>query len=171
VEWVVQCLAQRRVFPECERQYLVAFGGLSLEWWGIPKHQRALDAVARAQDHFLDLCEREEPPPVRAEDASVLAKQWPLVKPYVAQLPPEALAWDREYAQGQALEAQGREMKKLAQAHIEAAIGDAEAGALVIEGRLVSRYTWKPYTKKEFTVKAQTVRPLKRYGPKGEEAE
>src|SRR5262249_54140210 len=72
VDCLAQCLHQALVF-EPDRQYLVAFGGLTMTWWEIPRHDKAMARVLRAEEEFQRRIERGDPPPVRADDASALS--------------------------------------------------------------------------------------------------
>lgn len=137
---VVQCLHQLLVFEDAEHVRLVYFGGLRRERFIIPRHQGAMDAVLRAEEHFRELVEKETPPPVRAQDASALWRAWPLVADRCERLTDEALAWDRMAVEAGAELEDARERYETARARIKAAMGDATQ-AVLPDG---TRYTWRP---------------------------
>jgi putative phage-type endonuclease len=144
VEWLVQAVHQRLVFeslPEytIAAQYLVAFGGLRMVSWEVPRHQAAMDRVLREEERFLERVEKQDPPPVRAEDASVLHRAWPWSKPETVLLGDEFYKADAEYAQGAEMMKLGESMKARSQATIQAALGEAERGRLA-DGTM---FSWK----------------------------
>ena len=160
VDWLVQCLHQRLVYEEASAQWLVAFGNLQLVWWEIPRHPRALDAVLRAEERFLQLVETETPPPVRAEDAAPLSRAWPLVLDAVRELEPETLAWDAARVRADEQITKWKRVKGLADARLKAAIGDHQR-AVLPDG---TTYTFRPHPVKSHVLPARTDRPLRRRG-------
>jgi hypothetical protein len=153
---VVQCLHQLLVFDaDCVR--LIYFGGLRRERFIIPRHQRALDRVLREEERFLELVEKEIPPPVSARDSSVLWRAWPLVADRVVQLPPEYVEVDRAMVDAKATADEATERYEAARARIKLAIGDAMRATLP-DG---TRYSWKPTSNGH--------RPLRRFASRHEE--
>jgi predicted phage-related endonuclease len=163
VEWIVQCLHQRMVYPEATHHYLVCFGNLKLVWWDVPYHQRAMDRLLREEERFLERIETRDAPPVRAADAAVLGKAW-----RITSTEPIDLDAYREIAatydaacerlaviqnEKNALEAV---LKQAMGAHEEAAFSDG------------SKLTWRPHTRKGYTVADSVVRRFDRRAPKGE---
>jgi predicted phage-related endonuclease len=156
VDWLVQCLHQRMVYPEFKGQYLVAFGNLQLTWWEIPWHQAALDRLLREEERFLELVERETPPPVRAADAAVLGKAWPITTPEPVELDEATERVAREYVAMKENLSKGEKLAAEGEAILKAALADHEEGVFPNGGRI----TWKPYTRKGYTVQEQSVRRL-----------
>lgn len=160
VSWLIQALYQRLVFESwhenIEAQYIACFGGLRLVWWEVPRHPDAMWRVLKETERFKAMVETGTPPPLKAEDATLLAKQWPWSVPKSIDLPDEAETWDREYVEGGTLRAQGEEMRDLARARLMQALGEAEEGH--IGG------VW-------YTARTQRdgKRPLRRHGPTGGE--
>jgi predicted phage-related endonuclease len=156
VEWLVQCLHQRMVYPEFKGQYLVAFGNLQLTWWEIPWHQAALDRLLREEERFLERVVKKTPPAVRAADAAVLGKAWPITTPEPVELDSTlqlcaALAEEKKREISLATEILNQH-----EAMLKAALAEHEEGVFPNGGRI----TWKPYTRKGYTVKEQSVRRL-----------
>jgi predicted phage-related endonuclease len=167
VDWLVQVLHQRLVFPDAEHAYLAAFGGLTLKWWDVPKHQRAMDRILRAEEAFLEAVEKEVPPPPTHRDASSIARSWPYPRAAVKILDtPEARETAARYELAKAAAAAATQQEQQGAAEMKALIGDATAA--VVPG--VARYTFKPYQVNEQLRKAYTARPLKRVGKVEEDA-
>lgn len=160
VDWIVQCLHQRLTVPNVNEQQLVAFGGLRMISWEIPWHQRAMDRVLREEEKFLELVEKQIPPPVKAEDAGVLNRAWPWPKPRAIALPAELLGCDAVLVEADRQIKAWKDMQAGAEAQIKTALGEAEQGILP-NG---TRYSWKAHDRKEYTVKANRIRSFKRVG-------
>ena len=160
VDWLIQCLHQRMVFPEAEHQYLVCYGNLHLEWWEIPRHEKAMAAVLRAEEHFLTLLETQTPPPVRAEDAGPLSKFWRATTTETVTLGADAAKWDEQYRFAAGIGRDYAELKDEAEAHLKAMIGPAQS-AVLPNG---TRYTWRPQSRKGYTVEPKTIRVFRRMG-------
>jgi len=160
---LIQCVHQRTVmesaFPEIEHHFLVYFGGLRLVYWSIPRHQAAMDRVLREEERFLGMIERQEPPPLRAEDGSVLHQRWPWSKPETVTLDDAAiLNADHVYQETTAeIETLTRQQQQ-ARATLEAAMGTAESARLA-NG---SEYTWRTSPRKGYTVQPSHTRTFKR---------
>lgn len=137
---VVQCLHQLLVFEGAEHVRLIYFGGLRRERFIIPRHQAALDRVLREEEAFLELVEKEIPPPISARDASVLWRAWPLARDECVTLPADALAWDLVAVEAGRELADAQERYNLARGQIKAAMGPYNQA--VIPGTDV-RYTWR----------------------------
>ncbi len=142
VDWLVQCLHQRIVAESLmpvRSQWLVAFGGLRTEVWEVPRHERAMDRVLREEERFLERIERQDPPPVRGDDASVLHRAWPFSRPETkildATLHMWVAHWDKARAAMKTWEAQETQ----AVAHLKTALGESEQGVFP-DG---SRISWK----------------------------
>jgi predicted phage-related endonuclease len=170
VDWLVQCCHQRLVAESVEQdvseQYLIAFGGLRMVWWEVPRHVGAMDRILREEEKFLELVEKQTPPPVRAADASALNKAWPWAEAKTVELPDSLLQADRDIALVDVLMAEWGSLRDRSEAQIKAAMGDATKGTL---SNGVT-YTWAPHSRKEYVVKANRVRPFKRHGRKDDEA-
>lgn len=158
---VVQCLHQLLVFEQAESNRLIYFGGLRRERFIITRHQGALDRVLRAEEAFLELVEKQIPPPVRAEDAEGLWRGWPLARDEVRVLPPEAIEWDRKMVNAERMRAIADHRYQESRAQIKAAMGEAMSGVLP-DGSGV-RYTWRP--------DKRGIRALKRKGKDGANGE
>lgn len=171
VSWVIQTIHQRWVCAASQTEvdpfapmYLIAFGGLRLEWWEIPWHSRAEQRVVEAEQRFLDMLERQEPPPLRAEDASTIHRLWPWSRPETRRLTaPEMVEAAQMVREGQTLIAQGEEMKKLGQAKIQEGMQEADA-AVLPDG---TRCLWRTQRRKSYTVEEKAYRVFKLTG--GEE--
>jgi predicted phage-related endonuclease len=108
----------------------------------------------------------QEPPPIDGSDASkeMLARLHPRhSEGLVVNLPGEATEWDAQRLNAIAVIRTAEDAKQLAENHIKAAIGDAEAGVLP-DG---TRYSWKAQERKGYTVEASVVRALRRSVAKG----
>lgn len=138
---VVQCLHQLLVFEDAACNRLIYFGGLRRERFIIPRHQRALDRVLRAEEAFLELVEKETPPPVVAADCDGLWRGWPLVADEVRTLPEESKAWDLIALEAGREKEDAEERYSWARAQIKAAMGPATQA--VVPGT-TTRYTWRP---------------------------
>jgi len=160
IDWLIQCLHQRMVFPEAEHQYLVCYGNLHLEWWEIPRHEKAMAAVLRAEEHFLTLLETQTPRPVRAEDAGPLSKFWRATTTETVTLGADAAKWDEWYRAGAEMVKHWTDKKDEAEAHLKAMIGPAQS-AVLPNG---TKYTWRPQSRKGYTVEPKTIRVFRRMG-------
>jgi predicted phage-related endonuclease len=156
VEWLVQCLHQRMVYPEFKGQYLVAFGNLQLTWWEIPWHQAALDRLLREEERFLELVVKKTQPPVTAADAAVLGKAWPITTPEPVELDEATVALIHRYVTAKREVQPLLDEVTLLEAQVKVALAEHEEGVFPNGGRI----TWKPYTRKGYTVKEQSVRRL-----------
>jgi hypothetical protein len=157
VEWVVQALHHLLVWESAEKCHLAAFGALRFVRWEIPRHQGALDRVLKAEEAFLDLVEKETPPPVVAADCDSLWRGWPLVADRTVTLPIEANAWDLMAVEAAREMEDAKERYDWARAQIKAAMGDA-IRAVLPDGS--ARYSWAP--------DKRGVRGLRRRGKDGE---
>lgn len=157
---VVQCLHHLLVLDGADHARLIYFGGLRRERFIIPRHQGALDRVLRAEEAFLELVEKETPPPIVAADCDGLWRGWTLCRDEVRVLPQEVAAWDLMAVEAEREKGDAEERYNLARAQIKAAMGEAMTGVLPDGG---VRYTWRP--------NKNGVRALKRKGrDNGEEA-
>lgn len=141
VEHVVQCLHHLLVFDSADRCILAMFGGLTDRQWEIPRHPKALDAVERAEDRFMELVHRQEPPPVRAEDSPNLWRRWPMACEDTVVLPVSAFAWHADLMEADAHEEDATQRKELAKAKLKLAMGTATR-AVLPDGS--ASYTWRP---------------------------
>lgn len=143
VSWVIQALHQRNVWESIEpveSQYIVAFGGLRMVSWEVPFHPKAMYRVLNEELRFLDRIERMDPPPLRAEDASVLHRLWPWSKPETVMLDaPGMVEADELYVAACAAAKDAERCKGEVQAAIKAAMEDRQE-AVLLNG---ARYTWK----------------------------
>ena len=143
---------------------VVLLGGQRLVAFDVERNDAFLALLIPRLEAFWHRLERQEPPPIEAASAEILRALYPVEVPgKVVQLPEAAGQWaaTRERA---AVQVKKWEAIKLgAEAQLKAAIGDAERGVLP-DG---SAYTWKASSRAEYTVKATTVRTLRRQEVKG----
>lgn len=155
VDWVVQSLHHLLVHEDAVCCVIVCFGGLQLRHWVVPRHERAMAALLRAEEAFLKLVETETPPPVRAEDSALIHKRWPFTRPETV-----VLGWDeveqdlRRQASANTL-AIHQKLKDEADAKLKDAIGEHER-AVLPNG---VRYSFLPYQRN-----GKTYRTLRRSG-------
>jgi len=163
VEWLVQSLHQRMVYPEAARHYLVCFGNLQLVSWDVPRHQKAMDRVLREEERFLERIEKQDAPPVRAADAAILGKAWPLAKPEVIELDDTLRDMATRYDALVSSMKAGEDARDLLEAELKSALGEHEKGVFS-DG---SSITWKTHTRKAHTrtVEAGTYRRFVRTTP------
>jgi hypothetical protein len=129
VEWVVQCLHHLLVHGgSC--CVLACFGGLRLVHWVIPRHERAMAALLRAEERFLKLVETETPPPVRAEDSPLLHHAWKWTRPETVVLGEEFIELDRRRGDAWAMRKQCEKIGDEVNAQIKIAMGEHERAVL-----------------------------------------
>jgi predicted phage-related endonuclease len=164
VEWVVQCLHQRVAVNAPETVcHLVCYGNLHMESWLIPHHQAAMDRILREEERFLEMIEKQTPPPVRAADASILHKAWPFTRKELVKLDAAVSEAAREWERWSQAAAEAQKTADGFRATIQAAMGEVEE-AITTDS---VRYSWKQYERKAYEVKAATYRQFKRMGGKG----
>jgi predicted phage-related endonuclease len=152
------------VYPEATHQYLVCFGNLKLVWWEVPFHQRAMDRLVREEERFLERIVKRDAPPVRAADAAVLAKAWPIAKAEAIELPDDLMWIARNYDRLAVSLKTDSAVSDHCEAEMKAALGEHEEGVFS-DG---SRITWKSHTRKGYTVAESIVRRFDRRAAKGE---
>lgn len=138
----------------------VLIGGQKMLHARVDRDDKAISLLNEAEAEFWDRLLKNIPPPItpKEESAKVLAQIFNNPRNTDVALPVELVDVDARLVhvkeQIKSLEAERNELEN----RIRVSIGDHMAG-LLPSG---VRYTWKPFAKKEYMVKAQTGRMLRR---------
>lgn len=140
---------------------VVLIGGQRLLWADVERNQPFIDVLIEKEAAFWNRLQAKEPPRPddSAETAKLLRRLYPREQTgLVVTLPPEANEWDVALIRAKADKAEAEKRERLYKNLLQAAIGEAEAGALP-DGTL---YQWKARDVKGFTVEARVDRVLTR---------
>jgi predicted phage-related endonuclease len=162
LHWVIQSQHQLAVFDDAPHAVIAAFGALALRLYVVERHPAFIDTLVRREEAFLELIEKQTPPPTSAADDSWIAKAYPVSESRTVALGPEMMRWDQQRQEAAAAMAPLAKQKKEAEAAIRQAMGSAEKATLP-DG---TAYTWKTYTYEQRVTPARTTRTLRRSGDK-----
>lgn len=162
-KWIVQLQAQLLVTqaPMGTVGALIGAPAMRHDWADFAPDPALWQVIIEETEAFLESLKAGKPPIDWDEDSLAVLRQRLGVDPEKAvTLPPEAQTWAEEMQAAKAAVKQWEERVGYYQALFLDALGDASEG--VLPGGEVM--TAKPYEKREYTVRGQTVRPL--LGPK-----
>lgn len=138
------------------------FGGQRMRWSMVERDQKAIDALTAAEHAFYQRLIKNDPPAINPgeENAKILAQVFNRPSDVEVDLGPDLVDVDQRLVAVKEEMKQLEVEKNLLENRLRAAIGNAMSCKLPTG----VRYTWKPYSKKEYVVKAQTGRQLRRVG-------
>lgn len=138
----------------------VLIGGQKMLHARVERDDKFIAVLNAVEAEFFDRLVKNQPPPVRPEEesAKVMAQVFHNPDNLVVPLPVDLVDVDRALVDLKASIKDMEAQKDILENRLRAAIGDHAAG-LLPSG---VKYTWKPYEKKEYVVKAQKGRQLRR---------
>lgn len=156
VQWQMFCTGYQYAVIAC------LIGGRKFVWDEIERCDATIEALLVQAIQFWNMVETREQPTAEFSDTETLKKLFPNVEADKINLDGESLSLDEQIQEAKDEIKKWETIKKTAENRIKQMIGEHEVGVLP---NGVS-YSWKNQDKKEYTVKAQTIRVLRRKGAK-----
>jgi len=135
-------------------------GGQQLVWHRLDRNDAFIERLIEEEQQFMARVRANDPPPPDETEGARRALQamYPNARPECIALPGSLMHWDEERQRGVTLIAEGEALKRLAENHIIAALGES------MEGEFANgvRYSYKSQTRRAHMVEESTFRVLRR---------